>query len=108
MVWLAVMSIVPNNYLYGITRLAVKRGGTTAIGKAVGLTKSRICQWTIIPDKHLCVVAELSGIPAWALRPDLAETFGVDLDKCGLGEWRREVAKFLRKTPTTHHETAVA
>lgn len=109
MLWLAAMSIVPDNYLYGIARLAIRRGRATEIGKAIGLTKARVGQWTMVPDKHLAEVSRISGIPTWALRPDLAATLGghSDLENMLL-PWQEDVAEFLATLPAHQQQAAAA
>lgn len=47
-------------------RLAVKR-----IAEAAGITSQAVSRWRRVPERWVEIVAEVSGIPAWELRPDL-------------------------------------
>lgn len=100
------MSIVTDSYLHGITRLAVKRARASEIAKAVGLTKARIGQWRRVDDKYLAEVSRLSGIPTWALRPDIAATMGLPKLDENLEPWLAEVSDFLASNPVPQQATA--
>lgn len=48
-----------------------KAGGGAAVGRALGLTRQAIYQWTEIPPQHVLKLEEISGVPRHELRPDL-------------------------------------
>lgn len=47
-------------------RLAVKR-----VAERAQITTAAVSQWCRVPKRHVDVVAEVTGIPAHELRPDL-------------------------------------
>jgi len=51
------------------------RGAITRIALAAGVTPSAVSQWRRVPAEHVGVVADISGMSASELRPDLALAF---------------------------------
>jgi pyruvate kinase len=43
----------------------------TQIAEALGITRAAVSQWRRVPERHLVVVARVTGIPKRRLRPDL-------------------------------------
>jgi pyruvate kinase len=43
----------------------------TQIADALGITRAAVSQWRRVPERHLVVVARVTGIPKRRLRPDL-------------------------------------
>lgn len=48
-----------------------KAGGGSSLARKLGLTRGAVHHWDVVPSKHLMRVAQLTGIPAAELRPDL-------------------------------------
>jgi pyruvate kinase len=48
------------------TRMAV-----TEIAEALGVSRAAVSQWRRVPEKHVAVVARMTGISRRVLRPDL-------------------------------------
>jgi hypothetical protein len=48
-------------------------GGISAVAKRFKITYQAVHQWKLIPKDRLEELSKLSGIPAKALRPDLAK-----------------------------------
>lgn len=53
-----------------------RAGGAVALAEAAGVRVSAVYQWRRVPAKRVAQVAAKTGIPAAALRPDLAALFG--------------------------------
>ena len=47
------------------------RMAVTEIAEAVGISRAAVSQWRRVPEKHLAVVARITGISRRRLRPDL-------------------------------------
>jgi len=47
------------------------RMAVTEIAEAVGISRAAVSQWRRVPEKHLVVVARITGISKRRLRPDL-------------------------------------
>lgn len=52
-----------------------KAGGKRALAQRLGLDVSSPYSWRRVPDRHVAAVAQMTGIPAAQLRPDLAAAF---------------------------------
>jgi hypothetical protein len=48
-----------------------KREMSAQIAEALGITRAAVSQWRRVPERHLVVVARVTGIPKRRLRPDL-------------------------------------
>jgi len=48
------------------TRFVIKE-----IAAELGISTAAVSQWTRCPEKHVAVVARITGMPRWRLRPDL-------------------------------------
>jgi DNA-binding transcriptional regulator YdaS (Cro superfamily) len=53
-------------------------GGISKLSIALGLHRTAVSKWDRVPAAHVVRVAELTGIPAAKLRPDLAAAFSVE------------------------------
>ena len=58
-----------------LERAAQAVGSKRKLGKKLGLSNAAVYFWRYVPEHQLSKVAELSGIPARELRPDLAKHF---------------------------------
>ena len=47
------------------------RMAVTEIAEALGVSRAAVSQWRRVPEKHLAIVARLTGISRRRLRPDL-------------------------------------
>lgn len=52
-------------------RAVAAAGGVTKLADAIGVTRSAVSQWGVIPMDRVFAVAGVTGIPAHELRPDL-------------------------------------
>jgi len=52
-----------------------KAGGKRALAQHLGLDISSPYSWRRVPGRHVAAVAQMTGIPAAQLRPDLAAAF---------------------------------
>lgn len=43
------------------------------IARKIGTTRQNVYQWRRVPAEHIDAVAEISGVPAHELRPDLRD-----------------------------------
>jgi DNA-binding transcriptional regulator YdaS (Cro superfamily) len=55
-----------------------RRGMTTTVARALGLTPGAVSQWDKIPAERVIAISAATGIPAAELRPDLAAAFATD------------------------------
>lgn len=46
-------------------------GGVTKLANAIGVTRSAVSQWDVVPMDRVFEVARVTGVPAHELRPDL-------------------------------------
>jgi DNA-binding transcriptional regulator YdaS (Cro superfamily) len=54
-----------------VQRAAEAVGGLPALAAKLGITRQAIYQWDELPMSRLKQIAEVSGLPAHELRPDL-------------------------------------
>lgn len=47
------------------------KGGITALAKHLGVSKSYVSNWRVVPVRHLKATSEFTSIPRQELRPDL-------------------------------------
>jgi DNA-binding transcriptional regulator YdaS (Cro superfamily) len=47
------------------------RMAVTLIARATGISRSAVSQWRRVPERHLAIVARITGISERRLRPDL-------------------------------------
>lgn len=50
-------------------------GGVNALARQIGISSAAVAVWRTVPAARLAKVAEVTGIPASKLRPDLAAAF---------------------------------
>jgi len=58
-----------------IAEIISAAGGASKLAKALGCHHSSILEWKVVPIQRVERVAEITGIPAATLRPDLARLF---------------------------------
>jgi DNA-binding transcriptional regulator YdaS (Cro superfamily) len=46
-------------------------GGVTKLANAIGVTRSAVSQWDVVPMDRVFEVARVTGVPAHELRPDV-------------------------------------
>lgn len=59
----------------GMSLLRAERGLMAKVARDLGITRAAVATWKQVPDNRLERVAEVTGIPAHCLRPDLARAF---------------------------------
>ena len=59
----------------GMDRIRSQRGLMAKIARELGITRGAIKFWRVVPAERVGRVAEITGIPAAELRPDLADVF---------------------------------
>lgn len=57
-----------------LTEIMMRRGANRAISEACGLSTAAVSQWKRVPKRHLETVAQVTGVSAPELRPDLFGT----------------------------------
>tara|TARA_Y100000310_G_scaffold318285_1_gene372151 strand:- start:11 stop:211 length:201 start_codon:yes stop_codon:yes gene_type:complete len=57
-------------------RRAIKAVGTKAeLARKIGVSRTTVLNWDVVPVRRLKVVSRVTGIPARMLRPDIAKIF---------------------------------
>jgi hypothetical protein len=57
------------------SRAVASAGGGAAVAQRLGISRSAVGHWAVIPARHIMAMERLTGIPAAELRPDLAAAF---------------------------------
>ena len=55
--------------------LRSRRGEMAKVARGLGLTRATVAIWDKVPADRVAEVAQITGIPAAELRPDLAAAF---------------------------------
>ena len=59
-----------------LTKAIEKAGGVNALARGLGISSASVAAWRRVPVTRVRDVADITGIPAAELRPDLAAAFG--------------------------------
>jgi DNA-binding transcriptional regulator YdaS (Cro superfamily) len=55
----------------GLKKAIAAKGSIASLARALGITRSAICQWDRIPAERVIDIEKASGVPRAELRPDL-------------------------------------
>jgi hypothetical protein len=58
-----------------IAEIIKAAGGAAKLAEKCGVDRTTPYSWQRVPAEHLAAVAEVTGLPAAKLRPDLARAF---------------------------------